>query len=107
MSAVWWVVYVLLFLAGGGAGLWWWLRRVMWYRVYLWKTCSSVEAEIVAETWALCADMAIQQVMRRAGCSYVSYAWVVAAVGCSRSVERWAVSCHIPMGGREGSEGQV
>jgi hypothetical protein len=105
MSGMWWTVFILLFLAGGGAGFWWWLRRVMWYRVFLWKTCSSVEAEIVAETWALCADMAIQQVMRRAGCSYVYYAWVVSGDGCG-SVDRWSVSCYISARGGRGEGGE-
>ncbi len=46
-------------------------------RVYLWRSASAVEAEIVTEVEALDADYAIVLAMERYGLTWVAAAWVV------------------------------
>ena len=49
----------------------------MRYRVYLWKSITSQEAEVLREVQAADADIAIKQVMAAVQWPYAYYAWVV------------------------------
>lgn len=65
----------------------------MRYRVYLWKSITSQEAEVLREVQATDADGAIKQVMAAVQWPYAYYAWVAPdddEVSCS---DRYRVRC--------------
>ena len=65
----------------------------MRYRVYLWKSITSQEPEVVQEVQATGAEAALQQVMHAHRVPYASYAWVVPEDDDLPCVDWYRVRC--------------
>lgn len=65
----------------------------MRYRVYLWKTITSQEAEIVQAVEAVSSEAALQAAMRAANLSYANFAWIVPDDDDVADVQRARVRC--------------